>query len=103
MDLEKAKEIIEAVKMTCLEEIEILEEGVEVTDGTEQLNEGRAEMSVGILRLINKVEASSKKNYGFDSPEWKKMIKANEARTEESATKNSAWAPGAIDRIEPDA
>ena len=41
---------------------------------------------------------SKPKDYSKGSPDMIKMLEANEARTEESATMNSQWAPGALKR-----
>ena len=41
----------------------------------------------------------SKKDFSYTGKAYKKMLEANEARTEESATKNSNWAPGALRRL----
>ena len=38
------------------------------------------------------------KDYSKGSKDMITMLRANEARTEESATKNSNWAPGALKR-----
>jgi len=39
------------------------------------------------------------KDFSKTGKAYKKMLAANEARTEESATKNSNWAPGALKRL----
>ena len=39
------------------------------------------------------------KDFSKTGKDYKKMLAANEARTEESATKNSNWAPGALKRL----
>ena len=156
-------EIIKAIKKLCVDEQDLWETDAPVTDGTEDICEGRAEFAIQILRLIRKLEATTPasdnhytqglgpldgakkmtmkempsavqlqwsgthaykndggadfdadmvkeeakfgpgKQYSFDSPEWKAVVQANNARNEESATKNSTWAPGAIDRMNPDA
>ena len=138
--------LVEEIKNACIEEQEIWETDAPVTDGTEDINEGRAEFAGQILRLIKKASEPSpvgkdgytigpgpldgskkmtmkempsavqlqwtgthayknKKKYGFDSPEWKNVVEANNARNEESASGLSGgkWAPGAIDRSDPDA
>jgi|TARA_B110000503_G_scaffold117816_1_gene178153 hypothetical protein len=41
---------------------------------------------------------SKPKDYSKGSKDMITMMRANEARTEESATKNSQWAPGALKR-----
>ena len=41
---------------------------------------------------------SKPKDYSKGSPDMKTLLEANEARTEESATMNSQWAPGALKR-----
>ena len=41
---------------------------------------------------------SKPKDYSKGSPDMITMLEANEARTEESATMNSRWAPGALKR-----
>ena len=41
---------------------------------------------------------SKPKDYTPGSKDMITMMRANEARTEESATKNSQWAPGALKR-----
>ena len=39
------------------------------------------------------------KDFSKNGKAYKRMLQANEARTEESATKNSNWAPGALRRL----
>ena len=39
------------------------------------------------------------KDFSLSGKAYKKMLKANAARTEESASKNSQWAPGALRRL----
>ena len=91
-------EILKLVKECCLSEIEINnDDDLQVTDGTEDINEGRAEFAVQILRLIA-MEQEANSKWGTNSLEYKAMMAANNARTEESATKNSNWAPGALGR-----
>jgi hypothetical protein len=88
-------DIVEAIKKACIEEQETWETDAPVTDGTEDICEGRAEFAGQVLRLIKRLEAKE-----VDSDELrKKAIAATAARTEESATKNSQWAPGALDRL----
>lgn len=88
-------DIIEAIKVMCIEEQELWETDAPVTDGTEQICEGRAEFAGQILRLIKQM-----KDMEADSDELRrKAVAATAARTEESATKNSQWAPGALDRL----
>jgi hypothetical protein len=43
-------------------------------------------------------EGLIRKDFSKTGKAYKKMLLANEARTEESATKNSNWAPGALKR-----
>jgi hypothetical protein len=40
-----------------------------------------------------------KKDFSYTGKAYKKMLEANVARTEESADKNSNWAPGALRRL----
>ena len=92
------EEILEAIKKTCKEEMAIFDEDVEVTDGTEQINEGRAEFAFQIIRLIARLEDAipeRRKDYGFDSPEFKKVLEANARRTEAAMEHNSEWYPDA--------
>jgi len=92
------EQILEAIKKTCKEEMAIFDEDVEVTDGTEQINEGRAEFAFQIIRLITRLEDAvpeRRKDYGFDSPEFKKVLEANARRTEAAMEHNSAWHPDA--------
>jgi len=92
------EEILEAIKKTCKEEMAIFDEDVEVTDGTEQINEGRAEFAFQIIRLITRLEDAipeRRKDYGFDSPEFKKVLEANARRTEAAMEHNSEWYPDA--------
>ena len=92
------EKILEAIKKTCKEEMAIFDEDVEVTDGTEQINEGRAEFAFQIIRLITRLEDAipeRRKDYGFDSPEYKAVLEANARRTEISNDVNSAWHPDA--------
>jgi len=53
-----------------------------------------------ITPLVLNTEARVLKEGLFSKtgPAYKTMLAANEARTEESATKNSNWAPGALKR-----
>ncbi len=39
------------------------------------------------------------KDFSYRGTDYKRMIEANVARTEESADKNSNWAPGALGRL----
>ena len=92
------EKILEAIKKTCKEEMAIFDEDVEVTDGTEQINEGRAEFAFQIIRLITRLEDAvpeRRKDYGFDSPEFKKVLEANARRTEAAMEHNSEWYPDA--------
>jgi len=92
------EKILEAIKKTCKEEMAIFDEDVEVTDGTEQINEGRAEFAFQIIRLIARLEDAipeRRKDYGFDSPEFKKVLEANARRTEAAMEHNSEWYPDA--------
>ena len=92
------EQILEAIKKTCKEEMAIFDEDVEVTDGTEQINEGRAEFAFQIIRLITRLEDAipeRRKDYGFDSPEFKKVLEANARRTEAAMEHNSEWYPDA--------
>jgi len=41
----------------------------------------------------------NKKDFSYTGKAYKKMLEANVARTEESADKNSNWAPGALRRL----
>lgn len=43
-------------------------------------------------------EGLRRKDFSLTGKAYKKMLLANEARTEESAAKNSTWAPGALKR-----
>ena len=43
-------------------------------------------------------EGLFKKDHTTGSKDYKKMLKANNARNEESATLNSTWSPGALKR-----
>ena len=84
------EKILEAIKKTCKEEMAIFDEDVEVTDGTEQINEGRADAI-----------PERRKDYGFDSPEYKKVLEANARRTEAAMEHNSEWHPDAQgDRVD---
>ena len=92
------EKILEAIKKTCKEEMAIFDEDVEVTDGTEQINEGRAEFAFQIIRMIARLEDAipeRRKDYGFDSPEFKKVLEANARRTEAAMEHNSEWYPNA--------
>jgi hypothetical protein len=92
------EKILEAIKKTCKEEMAIFDEDVEVTDGTEQINEGRAEFAFQIIRLITRLEDAvpeRRKDYGFDSPEYKKVLESNARRTEAAMEHNSEWHPDA--------
>lgn len=40
-----------------------------------------------------------KKDFTLGSDDYKRMLASNSARNEESATKNSNWAPGALKRL----
>ena len=40
-----------------------------------------------------------KKDFSYTGKAYKTMLEANVARTEESAEKNSNWAPGALGRL----
>jgi hypothetical protein len=54
------------------------------------------------MKIIDTIIQSNpfrKKNYSKGSSDMIKMLEANEARTEESATKNSNWHPGALHRL----
>ena len=43
-------------------------------------------------------EGLRRKDFSLTGKAYKNMLLANEARTEESAAKNSNWAPGALKR-----
>lgn len=92
------EKILHSVVELCTDEIEIWETDNPVQDGTEQICEGRAEFAHQILRIIRRLEAEvpeRKKDYGFDSPEYKAVLQANARRTEISNDVNSAWHPDA--------
>jgi hypothetical protein len=46
------------------------------------------------------VKKRKQQDWSTDGEAYKNMLKANYARTEESATKNSNWAPGALKRLQ---
>ena len=52
-------EIIKAIKKLCVDEQDLWETDAPVTDGTEDICEGRAEFAIQILRLIRKLEATT--------------------------------------------
>jgi hypothetical protein len=51
-------DIIEAIRKACIEEQEIWQTDAPVTDGTEDICEGRAEFAGQILRLIKRLDTT---------------------------------------------
>lgn len=97
--------LVEAIKNACIKEQEIWYDDVPVTDGTEDINEGRAEFAGQILRLIRQFDTTPEgytKGPGpLDGTEKTLQQKATEAsarRTEILSTNpeiNSEWYPDA--------
>jgi hypothetical protein len=50
------KNIIDAIKKCCKEEVDFLEKDLTITDGTEQIFEGRQEFAGQILKIIARLK-----------------------------------------------
>jgi hypothetical protein len=96
-------EIIEAIKVACIDEQEIWETDAPVSDGTEGICEGRAEFAGQILRLIKlmeRLEDTTSDGYtkgpgpldGTKKTLQQKAIEASARRTE---INTSEWTPDA--------
>ena len=104
-------DIVEAIKVMCIEEQELWETDAPVTDGTEQICEGRAEFAGQVLRLMNQMKKMEKLNTtsegytkgpgpldGTKKTLQQKAIEASARRTEILSTNpeiNSEWYPDA--------
>ena len=98
-------DIIEAIKIMCIEEQEIWETDAPVTDGTEQICEGRAEFAGQILRLIkqmNHMEELNTTSDGYtkgpgplDGTKKTLQQKAIEASARRTEINTSEWTPDA--------
>ena len=104
-------DIVEAIKVMCIEEQELWDTDAPVTDGTEQICEGRAEFAGQVLRLMNQMKKMKKLNTtsegytkgpgpldGTKKTLQQKAIEASARRTEILSTNpeiNSEWYPDA--------
>ena len=83
---------IDILRQVCQEELDDKVEGL--TDGTEDIFEGRKEFATSILGLINKLERPRQEDQ-YNKLQAK-AIAATNARTEISGKVGSTWAPGAL-------
>lgn len=51
------------------------------------------------MNRLTKLNPFRRKDYTPGSDDYNRMLASNSARNEESATKNSTWAPGALNRL----
>lgn len=92
-------DIIEAIRKACIEEQEIWQTDAPVTDGTEDICEGRAEFAGQILRLIKRLDTTpdgyTKGPGPLDGTKKTLQQKAIEASVRRSEINTSDWTPDA--------
>ena len=80
---------IDILRQVCQEELDDKVEGL--TDGTEDIFEGRKEFATSILGLINKLERPKQEDQAKKLQE--KAIAASNARNEIASEYNTEWMP----------
>lgn len=83
---------IDVLRQVCQEELD--DKVSEITDGTEDIYEGRKEFAEQVLGLIEKLERPRQQDQ-YNKLQAK-AIAATNARTELSEKVGSTWAPGAL-------
>lgn len=83
---------IDVLRQVCQEELDDKVTGL--TDGTEDIFEGRKEFAEQVLGLIEKLERPRQEDQAKKLQA--KAIAATNARTELSEKVGSTWAPGAL-------